>query len=136
MKFVDANIILRYLTQDDPVKAHACFEFFRRLEHGEDEATTCEAIIAEVVYVLGSPRLYHLTPDEIRARLAPLLALKGLKLRQKRLYLKALDLRASHPTLDFEDALAIAHMEQAGISEILSYDHGLSRIPEVKRIEP
>jgi predicted nucleic acid-binding protein len=32
MPFVDTNIFLRYLTKDDPDKAQACFELFKRAE--------------------------------------------------------------------------------------------------------
>ena len=136
MKFIDANVFIRYLTNDDPARARACFEFFQRLKRGEDEATIVEAILSEVVYVLSSPQLYNLSPSDIRSRLGPLLVLKGLKLREKRLYLKALDIYASHPFLDFEDALAVTHMGAAGITEILSYDRDFDRLPGIRRIEP
>ena len=136
MIFVDANVFLRYLTGDDPVKAQACFEFFQRLKRGDEEATTSEAIVAEIVYVLSSPRLYNLTHADVRARLAPVLAPKGLRLRQKNLFLKALDWYAGYQFLDFEDALALAHMEQAGIRELASYDQDFDRIPGIVQREP
>lgn len=137
MRFLDANIIIRYLTKDDEVKAEACNALFRRVDAGEEDVFTCEAIVTEVVYVLGSARSpYHLPHDEIRARLLPIIALRGLHLPQKRVYVRALDLFASSPFLDFEDALAAAHMEQQGIREILSYDRDFDRVPEIARIEP
>ena len=76
MKFLDSNVILRYLTRNDEVKARACYELFQRLQRGEEELTTSEAIVAEVIYVLSSPRLpYRLSHEQIRARLLPLRAL-------------------------------------------------------------
>ena len=54
MKFLDTNVILRYLTGDDPEKAEACYQLFQRVNSGEETLITCEAIIAEVVYVLRS----------------------------------------------------------------------------------
>ena len=137
MKFLDANVILRYLTRDDEAKAQACFALFQRVKQGEEQVLTCEAIITEVVYVLSSPRApYRLNHEEIRARLLPILALRGLKLPQKRVYLHALDVFASSPFLDFEDALAVAHMERRGIAELLSYDRDFDRVPGFKRVEP
>ncbi len=137
MRFLDANVILRYLTRDDETKASACFELFQQVRRGETELTTCEAIVAEVVYVLSSPRLpYRLSPEQIRVRLLPLLTLRGLRLPQKRVCLEALDIYASSPSLDFEDALAIAHMEQSGITEIVSYDRDFDSAPGVRRVEP
>jgi predicted nucleic acid-binding protein len=136
MRFLDTNIFLRYLTRDDEAKAQACFELFQRMKRGKEEATTCEAIITEVVYVLASRAHYHLSPEEIGARLRPILALRGLKLPQKRLYLRALDLYTSYTFLDFEDALSVAHMEHRDIKQILSYDTDFDRISGIQRMEP
>ena len=137
MKFLDTNVILRYLTRDDETKAQACYELFQRVKKGEEELFTCEAIITEVTYVLSSPRApYQLSHEEIRSRLLPILTLRGLRLPQKSMYLRALDLYASSPFLDFEDALAVAHMEKRGVREILSYDTDFDRIATIARVEP
>ncbi len=137
MRFLDTNVILRYLTKDDEVKAEACYQLFQKVEQGEQELFTCEAIIAEVVYVLSSQRLpYRLSHEEIRGRLMPILMLKGLRLPQKRVYVEALDLYASSPVLDFEDALAVAHMEMEGVTEIVSYDRDFDLLPSLRRVEP
>jgi len=135
MQFLDANVILRYLTRDDPEKAGRCLELFRRADRGQVELTTSEAVLAEVVYVLASPRLYHLPPERIRDLLLPILNLRGLKLLSRPLYRRALDIYAAHH-VDFEDALAVAHMEQQGITEIVSYDKHFDRVEGVKRVEP
>jgi predicted nucleic acid-binding protein len=137
MRFLDANVILRYLTRDDEAKAQACYALFQRVKQGEEKLVTCEAIVTEVVYVLSSPRApYRLSHEEVRNRLVPILTLRGLKLPQKRVYLRALDLYGSSPFLDFEDALAVAHMERQGVREILSYDMDFNRISGITRVEP
>jgi len=89
----------------------------------------------KLVYVLSSPNLYHLPPERIRSLLLPIINLKGLKLSPRWLYRRALDIYATHH-IDFEDALAIAHMERQGISEIVSYDTHFDRIEGVERREP
>lgn len=137
MRFLDTNIILRYLTRDDEVKARACFELLQRVKKGEEDVFACEAVIAEVTCVLSSPRVpYRLKHDEIRDRLLPILSLRGFKLPQKRLCLRALDLWSISPFLDFEDALAAAHMQDQNIREILSYDADFDRVAGVVRVEP
>ncbi len=137
MRFLDTNVILRYLTRDDEAKAQACYALFQRVKLGEEEVFTCEAIVTEVVYVLSSPRApYRLSHEEVRARLAPILTLRGLKLPQKRVYLRALDIYASSAFLDFEDALAVAHIERRGVDELLSYDRDFDRVQGITRIEP
>ncbi len=134
-QFVDTNIFLRALTQEPAGQAAACQALFEKAQRGELALTTSEAIVAEVVYVLSSKNLYGLSRDEVRARLYPFLTLSGLKLPARRLYLRALDLFAAH-RLDFEDALAAAHMERDKISQILTYDREFDRVPGIERLEP
>ncbi|MBI2941107.1 MAG: type II toxin-antitoxin system VapC family toxin [Chloroflexi bacterium] len=137
MRFLDTNIILRFLTRDDEAKAQACLALFERVERGQEEITLSEAILTEVCYVLSSSRhTYQLKREEIRARLLPLLNLRGLHLRDKRLYLRALDLYVQYPRLDIEDAVSVARMEAAQITEIYSYDTDFDGIPTLKRLEP
>lgn len=136
MIFVDANIFVRALTNDDPVRAQACVDLLRRVDRAETEIVTCEAVITEVVYVLSSRSRYGLSHEEIRSRLAPLLRMRGLRLPGKQIYLEALDLYASHPSLDFEDTLCVAQMRHLGIDEILSYDRDFERLPDIARVEP
>jgi predicted nucleic acid-binding protein len=135
MKFLDTNVILRYLTRDDPKKAEDCYELFQKVKRGEIELTTCEAVIAEVVYVLSSHSLYNLPRNEIYSLLFPIINLYGFRMPLKRLYLRALDIYASK-NVDFEDALCFAHMEKRQIKEIYSYDSDFDKLEELKRLEP
>ncbi len=134
-RFLDANIFLRYFTRDDPEKAERCRELLQRVRTGEEEVTTSESVIAEVVYVLSSARLYGLDPERIRALLFPVLTLKGMQLRERRLYLQALDLYVEHH-LDFEDALTVAHVQRRGIPAIVSYDRDFDQVKGIRREEP
>lgn len=140
MRLLDTNIFLRALVRSDSgqerAKAESCAALFERLASGDDEATTLEAVIATVCYVLRSPRQYGLAPSEIAARLRPLLLVRGLKLPSKRTVLRALDLWSTWPQLDFDDALLMAHAERLGGVEILSYDRDFDTIPDVVRMEP
>ncbi|MBI2913420.1 MAG: type II toxin-antitoxin system VapC family toxin [Chloroflexi bacterium] len=136
MRFLDANIFLRYLVPGDEAKARACFALFQKVKTGEEVVTTSEAVVAEVAYVLRSRAHYRLAPSEIGARLRPILALRGLKLPHKRTYLRALDLWNAHPALDFEDVLTVAHMERLGLVEVVSYDTDFDRLPDLRRVEP
>ena len=136
MKFLDTNIFIRYLTDDDPLQSAACRRLWEQIIQGREDVTTSETIIAEVCYVLSSPRLYHLSHEEIADRLRPLFSLSSLKLTHKRSFMRALDLYSTHSFLDFEDAMTIAHMEREGIMDVLSYDKDFDRIPGVTRIEP
>jgi len=135
MIFLDANVLIRLLTRDDPEKAQRCFDLLKRAERGELELVTSEYVIAEVVYVLSSPRLYHLPPKRIRDLLLPILSLRGLKLLSRQVYRQALDIYAQY-NVDFGDALTVAHMRKWEIRTILSYDRHFDRIEDVERQEP
>ena len=137
MRFLDTNVILRYLTNDDEAKARNCYELFQRARRGEEDLFTCEAVVAECAYVLSSPRLpYRLTHEEVRARLMPVLSLRSVHIHEKRVALRALDVYAAYEFLDFEDALAVAHIERGDAADILSYDRDFDRVPDVRRVEP
>lgn len=135
MRFVDTNVFLRYLTNDDPAKAKACLALFRRADGGEEALFTSETVIAEIVYVLSSKQLYNLSREDIRARLVPLLSMTGLKLPRRQVHLRALEIYEAH-AIDYEDALAVAHMEQQGMTEIYTYDRDFDRLSQVTRLEP
>jgi len=68
--------------------------------------------------------------------LRPLLALRGLKLPDKRVVRRALERYRESSRLDFEDALSVAHLERLGIRPIVSYDRNFDRVPEIVRQEP
>ena len=137
MRFLDTNVIIRYLTKDDEEKAEACYRLFQRVNRGEETLATSEAIIAEVTYVLSSRRApYQLNHEEIRARLLPIVTMRGIRLPHKQICINALNIYASSASLDFEDALSVAHMQRLGIGQIVSYDRDFDAIPDVQRIEP
>lgn len=137
MRFLDTNVIIRYLTRDDERKAQACYELFQRVKQGDEEVFICEAIVTEVAYVLTSSRApYRLGHTEVKDRLLPILTLRGVKLAHKRVCFRALDIYASSPGLDLEDALAVAHMEQQGITGIYSYDRDFDDVASIRRMEP
>lgn len=136
MKGIDTNIFLRYLTGDDPGKQQSTFELFQRIKRGEEEVFTTAVHLHETIYVLASPRLYHLSHAEIRDRLVPLLALRGLKLAEKRRCLHALDLFARYPFLDFADALLATTVHDVHADAVYSYDTDFDRLPAPRRVEP
>ncbi|HLI52312.1 MAG TPA: PIN domain-containing protein [Thermomicrobiaceae bacterium] len=134
MRWLDTNIFLRFLTNDDRAKAAACLALFQQVQRGDEWLTTSESIVAEVTFVLT--RQYHLSHSEITARLRPVLSLSGLRISEKHTVLRALEYFGESERLDFEDALSVAHMERLGISEIVSYDRDFDRVSGIVRQEP
>lgn len=94
MIFIDANFILQYVVQpvDRETQAmhDAATELCGAIERGEVEATTSESVLAEVAFVLTSPRQYRLPPADVAAYLTPILTLTNLRLPrgQRKLWLR------------------------------------------------
>ncbi len=135
MRFLDANVILRYLTKDHPDHSRRAYAFLQRVEAGEIEVTITEAVLAEVVHVLSSKVLYNFPRTEIQERLVAVLTLKGMRLRAKGTYLRALEVYVT-TNLDFVDALLVAQVEQTKDAVLVSFDRDYRKIPSVTREEP
>ncbi len=135
MEFVDANIFLRYFTNDHPAQAQKRYALFQRVKRKEIQLTTTEAVLAKVVYVLASPRLYNQPRANIKTLLTPMLNLTNLKIPNRQVLIRALDLYADS-NLDFEDALSVAHMRKRQLRTILSYDRHFDRVQGIHRQEP
>src|SRR5690349_10300729 len=112
--FIDTNIIIRFLTGDDPEKQKATAALFERVTSNELTIIAPDTLIAECVHVLSSPRLYNKSREEIRLALSSLVSLDGFKIANRRALLHALDLYATH-LIDFEDAFLKAMMEAENI---------------------
>jgi predicted nucleic acid-binding protein len=133
--FVDTDVVIRLLTGDDPQKQGAAAALFEQVAAGERTVVAPDTVIADAVYVLASPRLYHLPRRHVQALLTPLVRLPHFRVRGRRALLRALDLYGS-TTLDFGDALIVASMEQLGSQTVYSYDTDFDRIPDIIRQEP
>ena len=139
MIFVDANVILRALTwspQSDVQRMSVLAgELLRRVDRGEVEVTTSDAAVAEVAYILTARSHYGLAVDDAAARIATILRMPRFRLPEKRLVLRALELWAEHPRLDFVDLLTASYVQRPGI-ELATFDRDFDRFPEIVRWVP
>ena len=139
MEYLDTNILVRYLTKDDPEKAARAYAFLQEVEQGARTVAMTEAGFAEVVFVLSSKRLYHIPRHEIVKRLLPVVLLKGLRIgckpSEKQIYTDALHLYETTP-LDLADALTIARMRHEGVQTVISFDRDFDNFPHITRKEP
>ncbi len=133
--FIDTDVIIRFLTGDDLRKQAAATALFEQIEQGLLTVAAPDTVIADAVYVLSSPRLYHIARSEVRELLAPLVHLPHFRVQNKSCVLRALDLYAA-ANLDFGDTLIIASMEQQNSHVLYSYDTGFDRIQGITRQEP
>jgi len=133
MRFVDTNIFLRFLVNDDPKKADACELLFRKAVEGEERLFTTEMVIAEIVWVLES--YYQLDKRAIRESVEKILNTPNLHCPNRDIILHAI-ITYEEKNIDFIDAYNAYQMKSSGISELYSYDTHFDRLGWAKRIEP
>ena len=51
-RFLDTNILLRYLTRDDEEKARRALALLLRVERGEEEVVTSPMVVFETIFTL------------------------------------------------------------------------------------
>jgi predicted nucleic acid-binding protein len=135
--FIDTDIIIRFLTGDDPQKQERAAKLFEQVEQGKLTVAAPYTVIADAVYVLSSPRLYNLPRHEVAALLIPLLHLSSFRVKDKRVVLAALALYGSGATkLDFGDAMIAASMQQSGSETVYSFDTDFDKVAGITRQEP
>ena len=132
--FIDTNIFIRYLTNDDPVKADRVEKLLSEAAASKIRLVTAEMVLAEVVWVLES--FYGLKNVEVGSMVKAILATPGLEVLNSALVEKALEYYLAH-NIDFVDGYIAAVMDKHKISDIYSYDKKhLSRIKSIKRKQP
>ncbi len=131
--FVDTNLFIRYLTNDDPAKAERVERLLREAAAGKVRLVTAEMVIAEVVWVLESS--YGLKSAEVAPLVKAILATSGLDVLGAPLVARALEHYESKG-IDFIDGYIAAVMEKQGITELYSFDRKhISRIENISRKE-
>ena len=133
---LDTNIIIRHVTQDDAQLSRRAHAFLQQVETGAEEVLLTEGVLVEAVQVLSSRTLYNLPRTEIVRDLAVIIRLRGVRMAQKGRYLRALDLYASSPALDFVDALLVAYAEREPPAAVVSFDEDFDKMPGVTRRAP
>lgn len=133
--FVDTDVIIRFITGDDPLKQSAAATLFRQVQAGTQTLRAPDTVIADAVFVLSSSRLYAFSRERIRSELVTLLLYPAFKVHNRRLLIRALEVYAG-TRLDFGDAMLAATMERRNASTLYSYDHDFDRLPGITRREP
>jgi predicted nucleic acid-binding protein len=137
LPFIDTDVIIRFLTGDDPAKQDTAAKLFEQIGTSTLKVTAPVTVIADAVYVLSSPRLYNLPPHEVASLLIPLVRLPSFRVKERRIVLAALSLYGSAtPQLDFGDAIIVASMQQGGSETLYSFDKDFDHISGITRQEP
>ncbi len=132
--FVDTNVFLRYLTNDDPLKADKAEAVFRNAVKGKLKLITSLLVIAEIVWTLES--FYGLPKSEISAKITTILNTPNLEVPEDEQIFNALELYAQK-NMDFIDAYNAFYIKNKTITKVLTYDKKhFARIEWVESVEP
>jgi len=135
MQFVDTNVFLRFLTKDNLKKSERSYKLFQKAERGDVSLSTTESVVAEIVFILQSKKIFNISREEIVKSLMPVIKIKGLKVPHKNIIITAL-LFYSKYNIDFEDAILASFTLNSKTKELFSYDRDFDKIEGIKRLEP
>lgn len=132
--FVDTNLFVRYLTNDDKNKAKAVEKLLLKAKSGKIRLVTSNIVIAELVWVLAS--FYEQGKEVIADLLRGILNTEGLKVDNPDIIEGALDI-FEETNIDFIDTCIISYMRRKKVSVLYSYNKKhLSKFSDIKRVEP
>ena len=122
---LDTNILIRYLTQDDPVQSPKAISLIEDELTEEAPGFVSIVTLAETVWVLT--RTFGLSDEEVVADLRLMLSADALVLEHEREVFTAMTVLQQKQG-KFADALVAALSLKAGCSHTLTFDRKASRL--------
>jgi predicted nucleic-acid-binding protein len=126
---LDTNILVRFLTQDDPVQSPQATEIIEHRLTEETPGFVSIVAIVETVWVLD--RAYHATASEIAAAIERMLQATELVIESEQEVFAAL-VALKRGEGSFSDALVVALGTKAGCTHTLTFDRKALRLPGFK----
>jgi len=133
VRFLETDVLLRYFTRDDKIKARDVLVLLRRVEANSERVILSPLVVFEAVFTLQS--YYKVSRREIRDMVLAIINLRGLVLENKTVFERALELYAEM-NIPFADAFNSCYMRAHGIEEIYTYDQDYDGVEGVIRIQP
>jgi predicted nucleic-acid-binding protein len=129
---LDANVLVRFLVQDDPKQSPAAMALFEKAERREVVLHLDALIVAETVYVLIGR--YGRTRREVVSVLLAIIQNAGIETMEADTVADALHRFAAF-NVDFSDAWLAARGAQL-LRSVASFDRDLDKFKDIKRFEP
>ena len=123
---LDSNILVRYLTQDDPIQSAKATEVIERRLTEENPGFVSIVAMVETVWVLD--RAYELTTNEIAAAVERMLQTSVLVVENEQQVFTAM-IAIKEGRCSFADALIVALGARVGCSRTLTFDQKTLRLP-------
>ena len=128
---LDTNVVVRYLTQDDPVQSQRASELIERRLSAENPGFVSIVAMAETAWVLE--RIYGLTAEELAAAIERMLQVDVLVLESEQEVFAAM-IAVKERIGSFADALIGALGTKVGCSHTVTFDQKALRLPAFRRV--
>ncbi len=122
---LDSNILVRYLTQDDPVQSAKASDILERRLTLRNPGYVSVVAMVETVWVLD--RAYRLTPQEIAAAVERMLQVEVLLIENEQQIFSAM-VALKQGRGSFADALIAGLGARAGCTRTLTFDRKATRL--------
>jgi predicted nucleic-acid-binding protein len=123
---LDTNVLIRYLTQDDPVQSAKATELIERRLTAKNPGFVSIVAMVETVWVLD--RAYSLTAQEISTAVERLLQVEVLAIENEQQVFTAM-VALKQGRGSFSDALIAQLGVRAGCARTLTFDRKALRLP-------
>ena len=131
--FVDTNLFIRYMTEDDPVQTDEVESLFIKVKEGKETVQTSVMVIVEIVWVLES--IFKKSRDEIKEMIQKIINTQNLMVENRDILLQGLEIY-SQKNIDFVDAYHAVFLKSTGEKIIYSFDQDFDKIEWIERREP
>ena len=121
---LDTNVVVRYLTQDDPKQAALANRVIERELTENRPGFLGIIVLVETVSVLR--RLYAVRSEEIHEMVAGLLGSPAIVIENRAVVAAALA-RARQQACDFADAIIASTAAAAGCEQVMTFDRRAAR---------
>ncbi|MCL5290237.1 MAG: type II toxin-antitoxin system VapC family toxin [Firmicutes bacterium] len=122
--WIDANVILRFITGDPPEMAEKVLELMPRIENGEMALRLSHIVVAEVVWVLSS--FYKYSKKEIAETMITFINADGIYPDNPTLLIQALKDMDDY-NVDFADAY-LAALARTHLEAVCSFDNDFKKL--------
>jgi predicted nucleic-acid-binding protein len=128
---LDTNVLLRHLTQDDPVQSATATELIEKELTEENPGFVSVVAMVELVWVLRSA--YRFADQRLATAVEQILQTRSLLVENEQEVFRALTTLKSGAG-SFADALIGTLGQRAGCAHTVTFDRKASRLPEFELV--
>jgi predicted nucleic-acid-binding protein len=128
---LDTNVLVRYLTQDDPIQSRKATKLIERDLNARNPGFVSVVAMVEASWVLDSA--YGFSSTQIAAAIERILQIEVLEVENgQQVFTAMADLRGGRSS--FADSLIGALGARVGCSKTVTFDHKAAQLPDFRLV--